>query len=108
MTMRALVYSAYSPVASRLVFSSSILGYVAALVNLWDCQKAMGRNSFPTPRTNAVNSILRAIDRVRNARRILNFEDMGDDESCFNAFYVTLPMLLIQICTMTASAQSRA
>lgn len=68
----------------------------------------MGRNSFPTPRTNAVNSILRATDRVRNARRILNFEDMGDDESCFNAFYVTLPMLLIQICTMTASAQSRA
>nr|KIR47533.1 hypothetical protein I312_03299 [Cryptococcus bacillisporus CA1280] len=36
-------------------------------------------NSFPTPRTKAVNSILRAIDRVRNARRILNFEDMGDD-----------------------------
>ncbi|ADV24725.1 Hypothetical protein CGB_J1690W [Cryptococcus gattii WM276] len=59
--------------------SSSILGYVAALVNLWECQKAMGLNSFPTPRTKAVNSILRAIDRVRNARRILNFEDMGDD-----------------------------
>ncbi|KIR60324.1 hypothetical protein I314_03615 [Cryptococcus bacillisporus CA1873] len=55
-------------------------GYVAALVNLWDCQKAMGMNSFPTPRTKAVNSILFTRDRpLRNARRILNFEDMGDD-----------------------------
>ncbi|OWT41491.1 hypothetical protein J008_01433 [Cryptococcus neoformans] len=39
----------------------------------------MGMNNYPSPCTKAVNSILRAIDHVHNARRILNFEDMGDD-----------------------------
>lgn len=55
----------------------------------------MGMNNYPSPRTKAVNSILRVIDRIRNARRILNFEDMGDGESCFNTFYITQLMLPI-------------
>ncbi|OXC62738.1 hypothetical protein AYX13_06949 [Cryptococcus neoformans] len=58
---------------------SSIKLYVVALVDLWGRQKTMGMNNYPSPCTKAVNSILHAIDHVHNARRILNFEDMGDD-----------------------------
>lgn len=55
----------------------------------------MGMNNYPSPCTKAVNSILGAIDHVHNARRILNFEDMGDGESCFNTFSITRLMLPI-------------
>lgn len=44
---------------------SSIKLFVAALGDLWERQKAMGMNNYPSPRTKAINSILRAIDHVR-------------------------------------------
>lgn len=57
-----LACSAYSILVNP---HSSIKLYVAALVDLWERQKAMGMNNYPSPRTKAINSILRAIDHVR-------------------------------------------
>ncbi|TYJ57653.1 hypothetical protein B9479_001735 [Cryptococcus floricola] len=53
--------------------------FIAAAVNLWETQKATRPDACSDhPRSKSVNSILRAYDRVVNARRVARFEDAGD------------------------------
>jgi hypothetical protein len=56
---------------------SLIRGYVAAMVDLWCHQKAMGMNSHPTPRDAAVRNLLRLHQQKDTERDRQQFTDKG-------------------------------
>jgi hypothetical protein len=61
--------------APRTVGYATVNTYVAALIDLWHQQTAMGSNHNPNPRTKALND---AIDRVRReeaGRKLREHED---------------------------------
>jgi hypothetical protein len=55
--------------------TSSVKGYVAAIIDLWSFQKSKGMNTYPNPRGEALNGVLRARTRGEHKRQRLEFMD---------------------------------
>ena len=54
---------------------SAVKGYVTAIVDLWSFQKSKGMNTYPNPRGEALNGMLRMRTRNEHKRRRLEFAD---------------------------------
>ena len=54
---------------------SAIKSYIASIVDLWSFQKSKGMNTYPNPRGEALNGMLRMRTRNEHKRRQFEFAD---------------------------------
>jgi centromere DNA-binding complex CBF3 subunit-like protein/transcriptional activator of glycolytic enzymes GCR1 len=57
----------------------SVRGYVTAITDLYQQQKALGVNSHPSPRVNSVRAYIRTLQRQDTQQDKLNYADKGRD-----------------------------